>query len=544
VNDPDEALIWSNGIGNGLPEHPWGYDDFTGVAEPRAADSAGGLVSLSFIKASLKRRRRFWLTTAVAGLLVGCGLYVTHGPGYQASTSLLLDTGPYENIASAASNEQAMAQTRTVAELAVQELGLRESAGSFLATYKVTPVTERVILITVSAKTSSQAVLNASAVATAFLKFRAQEMQTEQDLVLGSLEQQAKQEQEHLSSIDSQISQLSSQPASTSRQAQLKSLQAEQAQTTSTLFGTRQAVIGNQTNNGSATAAAVKGSVVLDAAAPLAHSRLKPLILDVAEGLVGGLFVGIFIVVIQALASDRLRRRDDVAQALGAPVKLSIGTADAKPRLSGRRGSAVRDAGVQRIAAHLARTVPRSSRGVAALAVIPVDDLRVPASSLVSLAVSCAKEGTQVVVADLCRGAPAARLLGAQDPGVRSVNTHGTRLVLAVPPREELTPAGPLEGGSASAQHSSFTEAVIAACPPPSLLLVLMTLDPALGGGHLATWASDAVAVVTAGRSSWTKIQGVGEMIRLSGTRLVSAVLVGADSTDESLGMLRTPETV
>ena len=29
----------------------------------------------------------------------------------------------------------------------------------------------------------------------------------------------------------------------------------------------------------------------------------------------------------------------------------------------------------------------------------------------------------------------------------------------------------------------------------------------------------------------------VGEMIRLSGTRLVSAVLVGADKTDESLGV-------
>ena len=47
-----------------------------------------------------------------------------------------------------------------------------------------------------------------------------------------------------------------------------------------------------------------------------------------------------------------------------------------------------------------------------------------------------------------------------------------------------------------------------------------------------------AVAVVTAGRSSWTKINAVGEMIRLAGTRLVSAVLVGADKTDDSLGVV------
>jgi hypothetical protein len=85
---------------------------------------------------------------------------------------------------------------------------------------------------------------------------------------------------------------------------------------------------------------------------------------------------------------------------------------------------------------------------------------------------------------------------------------------------------------------------VATACASANLLLTLTTLDPALGGEHLATWATDAVAVVTAGRSSWTRIQAVGEMVRLSGIRLVSAVLVGADKTDESLGILRTPETV
>ena len=42
--------------------------------------------------------------------------------------------------------------------------------------------------------------------------------------------------------------------------------------------------------------------------------------------------------------------------------------------------------------------------------------------------------------------------------------------------------------------------------------------------------------MVTAGRSSWTRIHAVGEMIRLAGMYLVSAVLVGASKTDESLG--------
>jgi hypothetical protein len=75
------------------------------------------------------------------------------------------------------------------------------------------------------------------------------------------------------------------------------------------------------------------------------------------------------------------------------------------------------------------------------------------------------------------------------------------------------------------------------------LLLTLATLNVSLGGDHLSTWATDAVAVITAGRSSWTTISAVGEMIRLSGTRLVSAVLIGADDSDESLGVTYTPDS-
>ena len=43
--------------------------------------------------------------------------------------------------------------------------------------------------------------------------------------------------------------------------------------------------------------------------------------------------------------------------------------------------------------------------------------------------------------------------------------------------------------------------------------------------------------MVTAGESTAEKVLSVGEMIRLAGTRLDSAVLIGADKTDESLGV-------
>jgi hypothetical protein len=212
-----------------------------------------------------------------------------------------------------------------------------------------------------------------------------------------------------------------------------------------------------------------------------------------------------------------------------------------KQRLPGR---GAQDTEVQRIAGHLRRAVPGSSRGPASLAVVPVDDPQVPALSLVSLALSCAGEGKKVIVADLCSGAPAARLLGAQDPGIHEVSAHDARLVVAVPERDDIVPVGPLDRGLVPAERSDFTGAVADACAAGNLLLTFTTLDPSLGSEHLATWATDAVAVVTAGRSSWTRIHSAAELIRLSGTRLVSAVLVGADKTDETLGTMPASETV
>lgn len=550
MNDPDRTVTRPNGNGTGQyePEGLWGLSDLTADREPPAADLDGRLVSLGFITAALRRRRRLWGTMAAIGLLVGCGLYLKSPPAYQASTSVLLTPGPYENFQTAQNNAQAMAQSVSVAGSAVRQLGLKQSASSFLATYKVNPITERVVTITASAPSSNQAVLDASAVATAFLQFRANEMQSEQKLVLAALDQQVKDAQQQLSSINSQISQLPSQPTSSDQQSQLKTLQAKRDQAQNTLYQIQQAALSNQTANGAATVAAVKGSVVMDAASPLPHSRFKKLLLDVALGLIVGLALGIAIVVVQAIVSDKPRRRDDVAEALGSPVRLSVRAAQTKRSLLNGLHAAVpgtRGAETQRITEHLRRAVHgRRSQAPATLAVVPVDDAHVPASCLVSLALSYAEEGRRVVVADLCSGAPAAELLGSVEPGVRPVSADGARLVVAVPEPDDVTPVGPLHRSQTRAQRSAFTEAVISACESANVLLTLVSLDPSLGGEHLGTWANDAVAVVTAGKSSWTRIHSVGEMVRLSGAHLVSAVLLGADSTDETLGMTSMPETV
>ena len=245
------------------------------------------------------------------------------------------------------------------------------------------------------------------------------------------------------------------------------------------------------------------------------------------------------VVIIAALLSRRLRRRDDVAAAIGAPVRLSVGPLRRRrwpPTLP--RQAAKRKLDMKRVVMYLRGAVPGSSRGPASLAVVAVDDAQIVAQVVASLAVSCAAEEKQVVVADLSGGAYLARLLGVSDPGIHNVSQNGANLVVVLPEPEDVAPVGPVPSGASPAVPAQANAALVTACSSADLLLTLATLDPAFGGDHLGTWATNAVAVVTAGESSVEKIYSVGEMIRLAGTRLDSAVLLGADKSDESLGVM------
>jgi hypothetical protein len=189
------------------------------------------------------------------------------------------------------------------------------------------------------------------------------------------------------------------------------------------------------------------------------------------------------------------------------------------------------------VVGHLLSSMPTNPRGPAALAVVAVDNEQVAAGAVVSLAVSYASQGKQVVVADLSSGTRVGHHLGTGKSGVHEINVKGAHLVVVIPDSEDIAPVGPLHANMSLARHESASEALIDAYSSADLLVTLITLDPAFGGDHLATWATDAVAIVTAGRSSAVRIHAIGEMIRLAGTMLGSAVLIEADKRDESLGM-------
>lgn len=529
--------VFSLDEGNGEREQLGVYDDFAATGNP-PADFVPGLVNLGFIKAAIWRSVWFVSLLAAVGLLGGLGVFVKYPHASQASASLLITLSPYEDNQSASTNNQAMAETSSVATLAMHKLGLSQTISSFLNTYSVSSTTSRVLTITASGPSANQAQLRASAVASAFLAFRAKELTAQHSLMVASLNQQINQARQRVSSLDTQIGQA----VSAAQQSQLGKLRAERTSAANTLSSLQQAVAGDQSTTLPTLKAALKNSQVLSVT-PIPYPKKRTLVTYVAVGLIMGLAVGLGIVIIRALVSDRLRRRDDVAYTLDAPVKLSVRTLGTNRRLAFRPGRAAkRNRDMRRVVAHLHSAVPRKTQGAQGLAIVAVDNAPVVAQAVTELATSYAGSGTQVVTADLSSGAHLAHLSRVKGPGTHVVSRNGVTFTMAVPERGDLTPTGPLPPFNSPPGRAHVPDPLVDSDVAADLLLTLATLDPAIGADHLATWASNAVVVVSSGQSSAERIHSVGEMIRLAGMRLESVVLLGADKSDESLGLTPRPD--
>lgn len=524
----------------GPVDSPWAVDAGLGDPEPSPVGLSSGLVSLGFIKGALRRSAAFWCTAAALGLVVGAGWYVARPPASQATATVLVPPATYNGEIL---DDQAIAQSRTVATAALKDASSHESVTSFLRQYSVATPTDRILVITTKAASASAAVQAANAVADAFLAVQQQLLEVQDRLVAASLQQQVAQAQLQVDSLSAQISSLSHNPSAPGRSARLATLRTEYSQATTGLTELEIAQSQNQVSMAVNTATAVQGSRVLDAGAVTPQSALKGSLIYAMAGLVFGLALGAGIVIIRAITSDKLRRRDDVARVLGAPVKLSVGKVTR--RAEGDPGDwAPADPEIQRIAAYLLRTLPEpvSTADVASLAIVSVDNPEAAALAVASLATECSARGLRVVVADLCSGAPAAGLLGADGPGLHQTTPSAGKMSVVIPEPDDAAPIGPLNYELRGGWPDRVPEQLIAASGSADLLLTLASLDPAVGAEHLATWTRRVVVMLTAGWSGAERVHSVGEMIRLAGIEQVSAVLLDTDATDQSLGVVPAHE--
>jgi capsular polysaccharide biosynthesis protein len=536
MNEQDRAVAWPVGVADDLPERLWAGEGAGSVdsEEGASGDPTIGVATVGFLLGALGRRRKLWLTLGIVGFVLGTGMYLHLAPSYPASTTVLLVYGPNQDPQQQVFTEAAIAQSTEVASAVVSQLGLSESVGTFLSSYQVTQASDQVLQITLSAPTSGDAVAWTNAVAQEFLKVSAQYAQTEQTQQEDFLNGQITAAQAKLTSVNAQLTQAQSDSASHTTISQLTT---QQTDATNALSQIKTSAVNTELDTRVATEASVQGSKVVNPAALVHKSKVKTILTYIGGGLFGGFGLGIAIVVIGALLSDKLRRRDDVAYALGVPVGLSVGRLRPRrlPGLGGK-GARARDRDMRRLVGYLRKAIPSSSRGPQSLAVVAMGDPGTVAEAVVSLATEAASQGTRVLLADLSDGTHAARLLGSREPGVRKIDARGSRLILVVPDPADVAPVGPLPGRRGLMTGAQPAEELASVARDANLLISLVTLDPAHGGDHVATWATSAVAVVTGGQSSALFIRSNAEMVQLAGTRLRSAVLVGADSRDESLG--------
>ncbi|HET7017437.1 MAG TPA: Wzz/FepE/Etk N-terminal domain-containing protein [Streptosporangiaceae bacterium] len=506
------------------------------VARRRRTASLTGLISLGYIGSALRRRAWVWLGTTLAGLVISLCLFIVAPPAYQAQTSVLITNDSTADPELQMQGDVVLAENTQVAQVAMVALAdegkpsSTDGIGGFAASYSAAAVSDRILQITARANSSAEAVAEADAVTRAFLRFRAYTLRRQQDLAIRAITPLVKQRSKEFDALSTLLAKVSADPPSAARTASLKQLRKKYRQE-GTVLG---ALAYTLTNYPVVTTTEIQGTQILDPAAPIPPSRKHLAVLNAIAGLCSGFGLGIIIVAIGAVLSDRPRVREDIARALGARVR-SVG----KPGLLGRlplggRLGYFRGRTARRLADQLREAIPPGRR--AALTVVAADDVRATSAALASLAISCAEQGRRVVLADLSGRARAARLLGARGPGVHQVQAGQAQLVVAVP-----DPGNPVPTGPFTADHSAGPGGradVLDACRSADLVLSLATVDPVVGAEHLATWASDAAVVITAGRSELTTIHSIGELIKIAGLRLAFGVLASADKADESFGFV------
>jgi capsular polysaccharide biosynthesis protein len=531
VSDSDQPVSWPPALGSGVSDSFWVNDEPMSAGGRAVSDERAGFASLAFLKAALRRRYKTWCALAMLGLLVGAAMYVKFPQAYQADVSVFLKDGAGQDPAQQVLTDAAVAQSDEVATMALQKLGLQGDAASLLGSYTVSDVTNQVLMFTVAAPKPAEALRNASAITSAFLQVRASYNLTQEQQVDSDLNLQVAQAQQHLDSINAQIGKLEAQPTSDTQQADLATQRREQTAAQGTLATTQQYAQSMTATTAVSTQQMDQDTQVINAPALQKRSKYKRPLFYIGGGLFGGLALGMIIVLIAALVSDRLRRRDDVASAFGAPVRFSTGPVRQRSLSLSGRSSVNR----KRVIEYLAGVVPsRANTSPATLGIVAVDNTAEVAGMVVDLAKSCAGRGQRVAVVDLSARATVAGVLGVKGPGIRAVTVGGDRLIVVIPAGEEIAPTGPFRHEK---ERVPGDEALTEVYQQAELVLTLAELDPAVGAEHLASWLTDVVAIVTAGRSSAGRLRAVGEMIRLTEVYLTSVVLIDTDETDESLGL-------
>jgi len=495
-----------------------------------------GFVSLHFLRSALRRRWPVWVAAALVGMTLGIAWTAAVPSKSQGTVTLLLAHDPGVDPATAMSTDVSLLRTRTVAQTVIDKLDLPMTTEGFQASTAVTPVTTSVLVIDVAAPDDTSAVARATALSDAYLEFRGTQMESQSKALVNGYESQVAAMKKQAADYTHQYNVATAE--GTAGQSQASDALTQRAQVYGQISQIQQQIEDARLQAESI----VEASHVLDPPSVVPQSAKKRVVLNTMAGLIGGLALGMGLVLFQALTSGRLRRRDEVAVAVAAPVRFSGGPLTGRGtrlRRLTRRSSPQRSLEV--LVHGLGTAVPTPSKArPARLAVVAVDDTEAAALVTATLGAQLAAEGKAVFLVDLTdsgRLGAALKKALARQPG------PGPRVEPDVlrPDSQPFLARGPLGAAPGATTELSKGNPMRPAWNRAEVVLVLAEVSPGVGVDHLTSWVDRVVLLVAAGRSSAERLRTTGELVRSAGLELDFAMMVGADRTDESSG-LHDPE--
>ena len=494
------------------------------VTMPEDDTAFGQMIGLRSLWATIRRNRRFWLTTGLLGLIVGASLPLVLPHKSTAETDLYVAQTAGENPAQAMADNVSLLQTNAVAKQAVSTSRLNVSPSALLSRYSGLPLSDNIMSIKFNGASQSEAIAGAKAVAQAFLTVQARELRLQTNVLVSGLQSEISSLNSAIGNLNSQVNSLAtgSSTASTQTTNQITTLvnqrSADQSQVSQLQAQMQQARLNEQSVN--------NVSRVLDPAAVGPASTKKVVLEGALSGLIVGLAVGLVALIFGSLLSERALDRATVAEALGAPVELSLGRY--RPPRVMRKGRLVRrlqtPSPALRMIERRLRARLESAPG-STLAVVTVGTAEPAALAVGALALALASEGRSVVVVDAGDDRVLASVLGVS-AAAETMETFPIPVDGGPPVRVFVAPEDPAE---------------VAKKPPPDdadVVLVLTSLDPAFGTEQLASWVTDAVLVLSARGVNVTRLQVSQEILREEGISLRSVILLDADVEDDSSGAL------
>lgn len=513
------------------------------AAEEGDADLVGSprplLGTWHYLRSALRRGWRVWLSFAVLGAYAGLAVLALLPPKSTATVTLLMAHPAGMDASSASSTDVSLLASREVAVRALRDLGAAMSPDAFLSTVSAEGVTNEILKISVTAPDDQTAVARANAVAKEYLAFRSDQLRS---LSNGLVSGYAK----RIAAMEKQITALTQEYATVSQQGVAGQTRASEILTQRAELGSQVSSMQQASEDSSLqTDAAISSTHVVDSARAVRPSMKRALVLDVGSGALAGAALGAGLVLFRALTSERLRRRQDVALALGAPVRFSVkspGPADRPSRRIGQRllgrvawrrrdlealvyglGSAVLPGGLRPEPTKPGVAAARRAANVGVAAV--GGNAGVAAAIITAVASHLRVYGLSVFLVDLSAAGALVRRMPRADapsvfrptgvPGI-AIGPDGTRAVSALPVGHPLRESW--EGAD--------------------VVIALIEVDPGLDVENLRSWVEQVIPLVTAGASTAELLQTTAELLRAAGLAVPFAMMVGADASDQSLGLV------